>query len=287
MAPPPGPDVVRLRRYLTGGGVAGNVAAGGVSQILAGVLAEKVTSVRAAEGGAAGEGLARFRARAPALVRHRHQAISARDYEDLALEASPAVAVVRALPATHPSGRAAPGWVTLRIVPWGEEPRPVASFELRRAVESFLDLRVPAQVRGRVHALAAGYFPVDVRASLATLTGATPGVVVGAAEHALGRFLHPLTGGPEGTGWRFGRDLYLSDLAALLESLDGVDYVDALAVGAYGTTAGNHLAVPLDRIIVAGTLIVTLAHADRGRGSEPSAACLSPAGGSSRCCAGS
>ena len=166
---------MRLRRYLTGGGVAGDVTAGAVNQILAGVLAEKVTSVRAAEGGAAGETLARFRVRAPALVRHRRQAISARDYEDLALEASPAVAVVRALPATRPSGRAAPGWVTLRIVPWSDEPRPVASFELRRTVESFLDLRVPAQVRGRVRTLAAEYFPVDVRASLATVTGAKPG----------------------------------------------------------------------------------------------------------------
>lgn len=259
MAPPPGSDVVRMRRYLTGGGVAGNVASGAVNQILAGVLAERVNSVRAAEGGAAGESLARFRIRAPALVRHRRQAISARDYEDLALEASPAVAVVRALPATHPGGRAAPGWVTLRIVPWGDEPRPVASYELRRTVESFLDLRVPAQVRGRVNALAAEYFPVDVRVSLATMSGALPGQVVASAEAALVQFLHPLTGGPEGTGWRFGRDLYLSDVAALLESLGGVDYVDALAIGAFGTTAGNRLAVPLDRIIVVGTLLVTLA----------------------------
>ena len=106
-------------------------------------------------------------------------------------------------------------------------------------------------------------------------------------RRALVQFLHPLAGGPEGAGWRFGRDLYLSDLAALLESLKGVDYVDALAVGAYGTTAGNRLAVPLDRIIVAGTLIVTLAHADRGRGSEPGSACLPSGSGNALCCAGS
>jgi hypothetical protein len=47
---------------------------------------------------------------------------------------------------------------------------------------------------------------------------------------ALQRFLHPLTGGPDGSGWDFGRRPHRSDLFALLESIAGVDYVRHLAV---------------------------------------------------------
>jgi hypothetical protein len=41
----------------------------------------------------------------------------------------------------------------------------------------------------------------------------------------LRRFLHPLTGGPDGDGWAFGRNIYVSELYELLEGIAGVDYV--------------------------------------------------------------
>jgi hypothetical protein len=42
--------------------------------------------------------------------------------------------------------------------------------------------------------------------------------------------LHPLTGGPDGSGWDFGRRPQRSDLFALLESIGGVDHVHHLAI---------------------------------------------------------
>jgi predicted phage baseplate assembly protein len=45
---------------------------------------------------------------------------------------------------------------------------------------------------------------------------------------ALYRYLNPLTGGPEGTGWPFGRPLYPSDIMALLQQLSGIQYLGAL-----------------------------------------------------------
>jgi hypothetical protein len=38
-------------------------------------------------------------------------------------------------------------------------------------------------------------------------------------------YLDPLTGGAEGTGWPFGRAIYISELYTLLESISGVDYL--------------------------------------------------------------
>jgi hypothetical protein len=51
-------------------------------------------------------------------------------------------------------------------------------------------------------------------------------LVVGALE----RFLDPRTGGTDGTGWPFGRNVYVSELYELLEGITGVDYVPDLVV---------------------------------------------------------
>lgn len=256
--PPAGRDNIRFLRYLTGGGVAGNVDAGAVDQVLAGVLAGGVENVLPAQGGADVESLDRLRWRAPTVVRHRSQAITAADYEALALQATPAVAVARALPTTHPSGRQAPGWVTLRIVPHSSDPRPYPSFELRDRVRRYLAARAPASIARQIAVRPAEFLPVGVTAAVAVADTDAAASVRDAVLQELRRFLHPLTGGPEGRGWPFGRDVFLSDVAALLESLRGVDFVATLGLDRDGQPAGERLSVPEDRMVVAGPLRVTL-----------------------------
>ena len=60
---PAGADNVRARRYRSGGGEAGNVAAGAIDQVLSGALVAGVTNPVRAEGGAATEPDAAVRAR--------------------------------------------------------------------------------------------------------------------------------------------------------------------------------------------------------------------------------
>ncbi len=259
LAPPAGTDNVVLRAYRSGGGVAGNVPRGGINQVLAGVLAQGVINPRAAEGGADGETLDRVRRRGSATVRHRRQPVSAADYEALAVEASPAIAFARVLPETHPSGRHATGWVTVLAVPYGDEDEPRPSFELRDRVRQFLARRAPATAAHRVSVVAPTYFLVDVDAVLSPVDPAAAGQVIAAARSAVRRFLHPVTGGPRSEGWAFGRGLYLSDVAALLEAMPGVDYVQSLALLVGGSPVGEHVAVPRDRIIAAGGVQIGLA----------------------------
>ncbi len=45
------------------------------------------------------------------------------------------------------------------------------------------------------------------------------------AAEAVERYLHPLTGGEDGRGWPWGRDVYVSEIYALLDAVSGVDYV--------------------------------------------------------------
>jgi len=258
MIPTAGKDNLRLSRYRWGGGATGNVGANSVTQILAGVLAKSVTNPLAAEGGSNGESLTRLLARAPTTIRDRVQPISAEDYESLAVEASPAVAIARALPTTHPNGRFAPGWVTVQIVPQSDDARPYPSFTLRQEVQRFLAARAPAAVAGHVAVIPPVYLPVGVQAVVSPVDSSAAGDVIERATTALNAFLHPLTGGPDGTGWPFGRDVFLSDVAALLESLEGMDYVEALMLLAGGTPVGERVPVPTDRIVVAGPLLLSL-----------------------------
>ena len=58
--------------------------------------------------------------------------------------------------------------------------------------------------------------------------------------------------------WPFGRDVFISDVASRLESVAGVDYVETLMLLLDGTPVGDRAAVPVDRMVVAGPLLVTL-----------------------------
>ncbi len=256
--PTAGSDNIMARSYRHGGGETGNFDVGEVNELLAGVLAQGVDNVRAADGGSGGGTFADIVERGGHTIRHRRQALTAQDYEDLAREASPAVAVARALPTRRADGTMAAGAVTVQIVPFSKDSQPQASFALRQMVQEYVRRRAPAAVAHGVAVVPATYLPVGVRVSVQPRSLSRAGEVVTLVSEEVHRFLHPLLGGADGLGWRFGEDVCLSDLAALLENIDGVDFIDSLQVSRNGAAAGEVLAVPEDRLVVAGTVNVSL-----------------------------
>jgi hypothetical protein len=147
--------------------------------------------------------------------------------------------------ATAPAGDvAAPGHLSIVIVP---EPAPdgadlpVASPELCAAVLEWLE---PRRLLGvRHHVVPPVYVPVTstarlvIRDDYAPATVARSGVLTDEAiaeevgrqgAAALAAYLHPVTGGADGTGWPFGRDVHASEIYAVLDRLPGVDFVDGL-----------------------------------------------------------
>ncbi|HKP29506.1 MAG TPA: hypothetical protein VJU15_08880, partial [Gemmatimonadales bacterium] len=126
----------------------------------------------------------------------------------------------------------------------------------------FMAARAPAAIARHIAVIPALYFPVGVDVIVSPRHPALSGPVVDAVKGALARFLHPLTGGPEERGWPFGRDVYASDLCAALESLADLDHVDSMSLLVAGSPVGDHVAVPEDRIVVAGDLTVRLAGGD-------------------------
>ena len=253
---------VMARQFRAGGGKAGNVAVRSIRQLLGGIAGvQGVFNPRPAEGGADGETLERFRDRGPATVRHRGRALAPQDYETLAREASPAVAVARAVSARNPSGQNLPGWVTLILIPESQDPRPWPSFGLREHVRRFVEDRAPATIAVSHHLYVTGpdYLAVDVAATIIpTNHGSDPGAVERAARAALEQFLHPLRGGPDRRGWLPGRSVFVSDLAAVLEQVEGVDYVEELTLLLAGNPQGTIVHVTEERVVVAGEIRLKL-----------------------------
>jgi hypothetical protein len=258
--PPIGPNSIVATSFRVGGGTAGNVPAGTITQLLgSAMIVESVTNPRSADGGAEGETIEAVKQRGPQRLRHLGCALSASDYEALAREASPGVAMARVLPATSANGRSAPGSVTVIVVPQSADPQPQLSFELRRQVHDYLAARMPATIGSRrLAVIGPTYLAVGVFAAIVPRDVSDSGRVEALARDALQRFLHPLAGGPEGKGWPFGRDIYLSDVAALLEGIDGVDFVGQLELLLNDILQGDHVAVPPNRIVVAGPLHIEM-----------------------------
>jgi hypothetical protein len=258
---PPAGAAILARRYQTGGGSVGNLPAGAISQLqgaIAGV--DAVRNPVPAEGGADAETLDKLRGRGPLTLRHRGRGLSVTDLATLAREASPAVAVASVVPVRSVDRRRHPGHVTLVIIPASAEPRPWPSFGLRERVRRYVEACAEATLAGlgRIDVTGPAYVPVDVDATIVPRDPAEAGAVEQRARAALVRLLHPLAGGPDGTGWQPGHDVYLSDLAAVLERVDGLDHVDDVAISVAGHIVGEKVDVAPGRTVVAGELRLKL-----------------------------
>ena len=226
LVPPKGDRNVVCRRYQLGGGESGNVPAEALTVLLAAV--PHVATVRnlvPATGGADLETVAQVKERGPHTLQARSRAVTAADFEWLAREASTAVARVCALP--HPL-RA--GEVTVVIVPRVPDnqaevlDKPVPSTELLRRVRDHLaDKKLLTTL---LHVQRPVYRELSVRVDVLVVQATVTERVQREMVQRIRRFLHPLHGGRDGTGWPFGRAVYRVDLYHVIEDIAGVDVVD-------------------------------------------------------------
>src|SRR5437660_190417 len=100
------------------------------------------------------------------------------------------------------------GVVSLVVVPHSTDARPYPDLEMLDAVRSYLERRRAAEARLVI--VGPKYVRVTVRAEVVPESAAAVGHLEASIVGALSRFLHPLTGGAEGTGWSFGRKPHAS-----------------------------------------------------------------------------
>jgi hypothetical protein len=237
LVPPRGTNNI-VSTYRMGGGPAGNAPRAAVVQVkspLPGVAA--VTNPIPADGGAVAETIPMVKERGPQTLKHRYRAVTCADLEWLARQAAGTrVARARCLPNVNRDLRFAPGWVTLLIVPQGTAPKLVPSAELIRQVEDYLEahafIGLAQQGQARVNVMGPGYLQVTVVAEVVPQDIDEAQRVKQRALTALDAFFHPLTGGPNGTGWEFGRDVYASEVSQVLQGVSGVSHVKFLQLTA-------------------------------------------------------
>jgi hypothetical protein len=252
MIPTPGAPIAVT--YASGSAVPDNVSTGAIAQLHSPIpFVSGASNPIAASGGAGAEPIDRLRQRGPAHVRSGGRALSAADYECIAAETSAEVAVARCLPATGPAGSNQPGWVTVAIVPWSTEPMPQPSAELLRRVRQHISQLAPAAIVSEVRVTGVRYVQVSVEAVLVAADPGATSPLEATVHAAVDSYLHPLTGGVDGHGWRFGDAVHRSQIAQLVRStlgllelrsirllVEGVEQGDAVIPGPLQLPAAGH-----------------------------------------------
>ncbi|MFC6631813.1 hypothetical protein [Microbulbifer taiwanensis] len=200
-------------------------------------------------------------------LRRRYRAVTAADYEQLALTTFPAmqqagqgaassqIERLACLPEVDVTDTSAglpadsPGAISLVVLPVRSDGDPSPwlqpSGELVAALGDFFENRRLATTR--VCIAGPRYVGLDAAATLYIDGDARPREVLLEARRALFEYLHPVRGGADGTGWPFGRTVYSSELTARLATLAGISHVEEVSV-ANGGAGGESVSLDGDQL---------------------------------------
>ncbi|WP_420114781.1 putative baseplate assembly protein, partial [Pseudactinotalea sp.] len=226
---------VRVTSYRTGGGARGNVGARTLTSLRSAVpFVASVSNPRPAVGGVDAETVEEAKVRGPLTLRTGQRAVTAGDFEQVARQSSIEVARARCLPSEGTGS----GSVRVLVVPKVRtriESHAIDDFalspQLFEVVAEAIDVR---RTVGVAVEIGTPYFQgVSVAALIRALPGRPAAAVRQRVTEALTRFVHPLVGGGDGTGWPFGQALTSAAATRVVESVEGVLAVDELQLYSY------------------------------------------------------
>lgn len=224
--------------YRRGGGVEGNVAAGTLEVLKDQIPGVKVTNRGPATGGHAAETLENALVRGPEEIHSLRRAVTARDFETIALRSSTGTARARALTQAQLWVHAPPGTVEVLLVP--DLPPAVRGGSDEGVTAANLHLHQTEEARARIQAELderrplgtacvvtwARYKTVSVKARLVAHRAEDVAAVRARVTERLYRTINPLPTALNPSGWRFGQALRPSNVYDALLSEPGVNYVD-------------------------------------------------------------
>jgi predicted phage baseplate assembly protein len=260
-------SAIRMARYRKGGGVEGNVGANTLTVLKTAIpYIASVANPEAARGGLDPETLDEARFRAPEMLRSQDRAVTVEDYEFLAKEASRRVARARCIQVrTDGSGSTVPpGTVELLIVPVlpPDHPRTLQTLqpppELLDEVKRYLDERRLLGTQLAVDGPA--FVGVSVDATIVAQRQASTEQLRKEVHDRILQYLDPLVGGPDGTGWPFGRDLYLSEMQSVVQSVSGVEFAQDVTLYQVDIQTGQSRAAGQKISIAEDVLLLSYEH---------------------------
>jgi hypothetical protein len=220
---------IRIASYNTGGGAAGNVAAGTLrtlTQSLAFIAG--CDNPFPAEGGADMETLDNLKARAAGVFKSLQRAVTAEDFQWLSHEASASVGRAWCLKDKNSRGEIVV--IIIPVVPSGETLacKLLPSRELIRQVTGYLDERklvgTKIRVQGPVYRVFDIHLTLVFRSNVLDEERLKKEI-----DTSLRSFFHALRGG-SGEGWEFGKTISGGAVLKQLEKVSGILSVDELRI---------------------------------------------------------
>jgi hypothetical protein len=159
------------------------------------------------------------------------RAVTGDDYERLAKAADEGVARAQCVPgfdltSSIPVRRS--NHISVLVIPCSlERPLRPSPDLLGRVSEALEKRRLLAT---HLHVVAPRYVPLTVKLSVVAKDVQEENQVRHKVAEAVRRFLDPLTGGSEGSGWPAGQRLYVSDLLRQVHAIPEVEYLDPASI---------------------------------------------------------
>jgi hypothetical protein len=236
-AVPPAGRAIRLW-YRRGGGPAGNVASGSLEVLKDVVPGVKVTNPAPAVGGRPAETVENAKVRGPQELHSLRRAVTARDFEAVALRSSGAVARAKAVTLAQVWVHAPAGTVQVLLVPYlppelqgkagegitVERLREHETEAARALIQKELEERQPLATNSRTDWV--GYMRVSVVARVVAHRAEDTAALKARLMERLYRTLTPLPSPLQPEGWRFGQALRASHVYDILLAEPGVSFVD-------------------------------------------------------------
>ncbi len=227
--PPRGATLI-FHQYRSGGGQRGNVAAGAINTLKSSIpFVERIENRARATGGLDAESLEAAMLKAAALLRTRERAVTADDFEFVAQAVlREKIARVKCIqPRSEIAQEVVPNLVYILVIARVDHPTvrlqeqqllvPAADVqELARRLEERRPLTMRIEVRSPV------YSWISVRVRVTVAFDQDRQNVERTLLTRLYHFINPIVGGEEGTGWPFGRAIYVADVYRQLPTMPGV-----------------------------------------------------------------
>jgi uncharacterized phage protein gp47/JayE len=214
----------------------------------------RVTNYYGTSGGVDGETIEQAKDRILKELKYPYRAVTSGDYEKIALNTPGLrVAKAKAIPLYEPGMLAYPknkaeGKVTVAVLPYSEDVKPIPSEGFLKTVKSYLNKH--RLITTEIYVIPPEYIKVSVIATIIVESGiiAGPDIIV----KALNRILNPI----DKQGWDFGRTVFKSDIYEAINEIKGVEYIRDLWINVEGSkikkTISGDVEIPSYGLVYSG-----------------------------------
>lgn len=234
--------------YVSGGGERTNLPAGAVNQMDTDVgFISRVSNPLPLCGGCNVETLDAAVRRSCGALRHQNRAITARDYEELAMAASRDILEAKCFPGWDREGNRRPGTVTLVLF----RREHGASFDqIRKEAEGFLDGKVEEGLLAsdRLALIEPEFVELSVRVQVTVRDFNLAFSVKREIAKRLERFLDPLKGNFRGQGWEIGRLPGTIQIKNAIAGTPGMAFVRGIYISAFAKGVMGRREVDLEHM---------------------------------------